>query len=70
MLSPATTGVELGGSGTMNHPAGLAIAERGLLNLLVHPGMLPFTTTGLACFYSGTGNPTPMTPTRYSRQTI
>jgi hypothetical protein len=33
-------GTELGGCGTVN-PAGLAIAERGLRNLLVHLGILP-----------------------------
>jgi predicted deacylase len=33
-------GTELGGSGTVN-PAGLAIAERGLRNLLVHLTILP-----------------------------
>lgn len=33
-------GTELGGSGTVN-PAGLAIAERGLRNLLVHLDILP-----------------------------
>ena len=33
-------GTELGGCGTVN-PAGLAIAERGLRNVLVHLGILP-----------------------------
>ncbi len=33
-------GTELGGTGTLT-PAGLAIAERGLRNLLVHLGILP-----------------------------
>ena len=33
-------GSELGGSGTVN-PAGLAIAERGVRNVLVHLGILP-----------------------------